>query len=146
MGKCYTLHIVGFVFTPRTVGARIKLSSKHIPLWGHEDESEQQQESLSTHLHNLHLNKSQPVDSSSSCSFGERAHITIACAPGVKPVETGNDQINIINLERKQELALLPLKGEHQKEDKCQFFEHGRCVVYFNKPLNVLCLFSGKYQ
>ncbi|KAG7155073.1 2',3'-cyclic-nucleotide 3'-phosphodiesterase-like isoform X2 [Homarus americanus] len=37
MGQCFQLHIIGFVITPRTFGARLKLTWEELELWGNDD-------------------------------------------------------------------------------------------------------------
>ncbi|XP_070570635.1 2',3'-cyclic-nucleotide 3'-phosphodiesterase-like [Ptychodera flava] len=38
LGAAFTTHIIGFFFTAKTFGARLKLTSRQVELWGQEDE------------------------------------------------------------------------------------------------------------
>lgn len=37
MGKCFSLHIIGYVITPRAFGARLRLGESALELWGMND-------------------------------------------------------------------------------------------------------------
>lgn len=40
VGKAFDLNIIGFVLTPRTFGARVKLTNEQLPLWAMDDHQE----------------------------------------------------------------------------------------------------------
>ncbi|XP_063590101.1 2',3'-cyclic-nucleotide 3'-phosphodiesterase-like isoform X2 [Penaeus indicus] len=135
-GKAFSVDIIGYVITPFTIGARIKLTPSMLQLWGNDDE-EAMPENLAGNeakkAHKQHrdsekLDANENSDSvgdlsvliSESCQNtviavpqdltdrfcpsvgkGSRAHITLGCAPGVKPVRTGFDMISAVAFERK---------------------------------------------
>lgn len=135
-GKAFSVDIIGYVITPFTIGARVKLSPSMLQLWGNDDE-EAMPENLAgneakkthkQHRDSKKLDANENSDSvgdlsvliSESCQNtviavpqdmtdrfrpsvgkGSRAHITVGCAPGVKPVRTGFDIIRAVALEQK---------------------------------------------
>jgi len=138
LGKVTSLEITGFTITPRTIGAKVRLSGhqklvyaqndnqevmdpnqkeqngpkpsnqnkRKPPQNGHnpEDDDPIELEEVSQVLRaisatkpSLRTEKSNNNSESggSSSFFGRRAHITLGCAAGVKPVQTGLDTIDI---------------------------------------------------
>lgn len=135
-GKIFSVDIIGYVITPFTIGARIKLTPSMLQLWGNDDEEAMPEnlagsEAKKTHKRHqesegLDANENSnsigdlSVLTSDSCQNtviavpqdltdrfcpsvgkGSRAHITLGCAPGVKPVRTGFDIIRAVALEQK---------------------------------------------
>lgn len=75
---------------------------------------------------------------------GSRAHLTLACAPGIKPVTTGSDLILAVKCEQRM------LGGESQKAETYMIdggvlmnYGEGIWVVYPNSELLVSSLFSA---
>ncbi|XP_042869364.1 2',3'-cyclic-nucleotide 3'-phosphodiesterase-like isoform X2 [Penaeus japonicus] len=134
--QVFSMDIIGYVITPFTIGARIKLTPSMLQLWGNDDE-EVMPENLTgneakkadkKHQGSTRLDANENSDSisdpsiviSESCQNtviavpqdltdrfcpmvgkGSRAHITLGCAPGVKPVRTGFDMIKAVALEQR---------------------------------------------
>ncbi|KAH8862055.1 2',3'-cyclic-nucleotide 3'-phosphodiesterase [Schistosoma japonicum] len=87
LGKLFTVQITGLVISPRTIGARVKLPNDEVirHLWASDD----QEVVFPGNCGIIHV--SRPI--------GCRAHVTIAVAPGVSPVETGRDLLRVVDME-----------------------------------------------
>ncbi len=78
--------------------------------------------------------------------FGSRAHITLGYAKGSTAVQTGLNQIQVI--EREQECdACTHKRPKHFELDGAAVIHYGdgQCVVYLNEPIRATTLFSGRY-
>ncbi|XP_066950247.1 2',3'-cyclic-nucleotide 3'-phosphodiesterase-like isoform X2 [Macrobrachium rosenbergii] len=193
LGQCYPLNIIGFVITPRTFGARIKLTDEELELWGSND--------YETPPDNLmrvpeFVNKKEPYTTTSahdnddgdegndndnlvdSCEpkiiitpqemvknrfwptsgIGSRAHITLGCAWGVKPVTTGFDLIDVISCEQIEEDSkkhnenAMDVDLEDSGSKTYNFYGavmkcygKGRWVIYPEDKIIVESLFSAFY-
>jgi len=164
LGTVSPLKIVGFILTPRTVGARVSLSSDQLTVY-HQNDFD-----TSNPLQSSNTNKSPLVpknnapnyescsstlqyDSNSNITIsdlvgpirGRRAHITLGCAPGVKPVQTGPDQLDT--------LAALGHQGAEDSHAMQHHFEGGtlhgvglgRWVLQLTSPITVQSLYTGGY-
>jgi len=110
IGKPFTLHSIGWILTPRTFGARLRLTQKQLILWNNMDAEVKNplQDSTKYHLDQIRerngisiipqdpdiLGNFQPTSGK-----GSRAHLTLGCAPGVDAVTTGLDLVDIIEQE-----------------------------------------------
>lgn len=163
VGKCFRLCIVGFVITPRTIGARLKLSDEQLELWSNIDNEDPKvikgtRSKPSKSVPNISKISSvcgltvTRVKSSNSEIFhptsgkGSRAHLTLACAPDITPVNTGFDMIRAVRCEQDA------LKCDDQKPETYTFDEgilrnygDGVWVVYPECELLVSSLFSAFY-
>ena len=117
LGKASSLTIAGFILTPRTLGARVMLTREQLTVY-HQNDLEP--------FTMLPQNKSRPPDTDSADTRGceptlrpledveagdiagpvrgRRAHITLTTAPGVKPVQTGLDQLDALLQAHQQSL------------------------------------------
>ncbi|XP_043530882.1 2',3'-cyclic-nucleotide 3'-phosphodiesterase isoform X2 [Chiloscyllium plagiosum] len=124
--KAYTLNVVALFVTPRTLGARVLLNKHQEVLWPKGQERDEGEDSTEK----------------ADLPLGSRAHITLACAPGVKAVQTGLDLLQILKLieEGKQPTFQVDL----QKGQLCCYGE-GQCILNLTKPIEVKTIFSGFY-
>lgn len=195
MGRCFQFHIIGFVITPRTFGARLRLTEDQLELWGNDDyedppasatqwatptkyerESEKQQEEFPDNMEQdgeqtIFENEEKVVPACCptisvidaelkedrfhpTWGKGSRAHLTLACAPGVKPVNTGFDLINVIRCEqrvREEEWLTEPELCEQKVETYpinggvLRTYGEGSWVLYPEKEIVVTSMFSACY-
>ena len=166
MGKTFTLHVIGFVFTPRTIGARIHLNYRQLLLWANDadtrgsslatpglDDPQQAGASCS-----LPLDENIPSSVTPSTSVatmlkerprfqpitgrGSRAHLTLLVAPGVSAVTTGDDLDDIVEME---EADAGRGRWYEVEGGALKYYGEGRGVIYMDKPMRVSTLFSGRY-
>jgi len=73
---------------------------------------------------------------------GSRAHMTLGCAEGIEPVQTGFDLLDILLCEKRKEIV-----GEsfHIDGATLSYYGAGRCTINFDKPCYICTIFSGKY-
>lgn len=163
VGKCFRLCIIGFVITPRTIGARLKLSDEQLELWSSNDNEDPKvikgtTPNPSDSEPNISKNISvcgstvTTVKSSSTEIFhptsgkGSRAHLTLACAPNITPVNTGFDIIRAVRCEQ------YALRCDDQKPENYTIDEgilrnygDGVWVLYPQCEVLVSSLFSAFY-
>lgn len=163
MGKCFSLCIIGFVITTRTIGARLKLTEKQLQLWGGNDNEDPPPVTSFEVSKGTNLNHSHYKESNSNCipavptlerlsterfhptsGKGSRAHLTLACAPDIKPVTTGFDLIRAVRAEQyalncdNQEPAMYTIEGGILRN-----YGNGIWVVYPQCEVFVSSLFSA---
>uniref|UniRef100_A0A5F8HDW2 2',3'-cyclic-nucleotide 3'-phosphodiesterase n=1 Tax=Monodelphis domestica TaxID=13616 RepID=A0A5F8HDW2_MONDO len=118
--KAFTLTVSELFVTPKTTGARVELSEQELPLW--------------------------PTDvdklTADSLPRGSRAHITLGCAAGIEPVQTGIDLLEMLRQE----------KGGSQGEEvselnrgKLYSLGNGQWKLRLIKKLELRAVFSGYY-
>ncbi|KAG7459686.1 hypothetical protein MATL_G00213290 [Megalops atlanticus] len=119
-GRMTELTLSALFITPRTLGARVTLSQEQLELWPDDTKAE----------------------STPDLPAGSRAHVTLGCAEGVEPVQTGLDLLEIIQLqqqgqegEKVQDLELGPLA----------YYGKGIWVLSLSEPSLVPALFSSYY-
>ena len=169
-GRAYTLSVVGFVITGRTVGARVALTPRQARLWGQDDHegatsrthdtaftvitdsprskkrSNVDVEMLSVKMGHVAVKdrpRFLPI-----CGLGSRAHITLGYSKGCTAVQTGLDQIKVIEIEESYHHGNAVAKRPRRVElDDASLIHYGdgQCVVYLNDPIPVTSLFSGRY-
>ena len=166
MGQVLGLHVIGLCITPRTVGARIALTRDQMLMWGKEDECDVEATSKTpgsistiekltkgiqqTHIDDKHvvaveglhekLNNSPKFAPTSG--RGSRAHLTLGWSSDSKAVQTGFDLMQIIEKEQSDMSVGLNVPVE---DATILYYGDGECVVYFDTPLIVNTLFTGKY-
>ena len=203
LGKAYTLSVVGFVITPRTVGARIALTPRQARLWGKDDfegtkskadgftivtdspkyrrrtkgnaevkelqatsspksdgitgnhsdsdpgsyspDDEDYEEMLAFEMAYVQLNERPRF--MPTCGLGSRAHITLGYSRGSTAVQTGLDQVKIIDIEKGYHDNRAAKRPRHIELDDAAviYYGEGQCVVYLNDPVDVTSLFSARY-
>ena len=162
MGKASSLTIAGFIITPRTVGARVMLTREQLTVY-HQDDLEP-----FTVLPPAKVNTRGPPSPSDhdgddirSCDptlrpleddsdkagdmagevRGRRAHITLATASGVRPVQTGLDQLaSLLAVSRGHEVTGHQLGG-----GTLRGAGPGSWVITLDTPLTVNTLYTGGY-
>ena len=118
MGRCYPIHIIGYVITPDTFGARVKLTEEQLELWDIDDNEQRPKSKFLPDHYNKPLPEifnnnneeedriqivNQEEEEEEKDTFspkGSRAHITIGTDPKIKPVITGFDLMDIVYCEK----------------------------------------------
>lgn len=118
-GSVYELSLTALFVTPRTVGARVSLTEEQLLLWPDDAEKE--------------------VPSGASLPLGSRAHVTLGCAEGVEPVQTGFDLLDILALQQTGEEVVEMELGS------LVFFSEGRWMLTLREPMCVPACFSSLY-
>ncbi|XP_064101935.1 2',3'-cyclic-nucleotide 3'-phosphodiesterase-like isoform X2 [Macrobrachium nipponense] len=195
LGRCFPLSIIGFVITPRTFGARIKLTDEQLELWGGNDYETPPDNVMRLPVPEF-VNKKEPYtttgahdtddddednDNDNLADYcepkiiitpqetgknrfwptsgkGSRAHITLGCAWGVKPVTTGFDLIDVISCEQIEEDSkkhnenAMDVDSEGSGNKTYNFYGavmkcygKGRWVIYPEDKIIVESLFSAFY-
>ena len=174
ISKGFRLCIIGFVITTRTIGARLKLTEEQLELWSNDDHEDPPVPVASSWIMKGHqLNHSNSEENkektfskqnTSVCvstvteiettqnedkfhptsGKGSRAHLTLACAPGIKPVNTGFDLIRAVKCEQRE------LECKYQKAETYNIdggvlknYGEGIWVVYPSGEVLVSSLFSA---
>ena len=155
LGKASSLTIAGFILTPRTLGARVMLTREQLTVYHQNDlepftvlpppqnkyrppeNDSEDTRSCEPTLRPLEDNEAGDI---AGPVRGRRAHITLATAPGVKPVQTGLDQLDtLLAVSRDQgpghQLVGGTLHGVGQ----------GRWVIALDTPLTVQTIYTGEY-
>ncbi|GCB63632.1 hypothetical protein scyTo_0013225, partial [Scyliorhinus torazame] len=125
--KAFTLNVTELFVTPRTVGARVLLDKCQVQLWPRDEAREGGGDS----------------EEKVELPFGSRSHITLACAPGVRSVQTGLDLLEILKLEKEDK------KPECQTQTEkglLRCYGAGRWIVKLREPVEVKTIFSGFYS
>ncbi|CAM2108780.1 unnamed protein product [Caretta caretta] len=120
-GKAFTLTISALFLTTKTAGARVELSEQELLLWPGD------------------VDKVLPTD---NLPKGSRAHVTLGCASGIEPVQTGIDLLEFVKLEKAGN------KGDEIEEvggGKLQYFGNGMWMLLLSKKIEVKAIFSGYY-
>ncbi|KAJ7992337.1 hypothetical protein DPEC_G00277480 [Dallia pectoralis] len=112
--------------TPRTVGARVSLTENQLTLWP--SDAEKEAESL--------------VPTAASLPAGSRAHVTLGCADGVEPVQTGYDLLEILAL---QQEGLTGELVEEMELGSLAYFGKGRWLLSLREPISAKACFSSYY-
>ena len=83
-----------------------------------------------------------------TCGLGSRAHITLGYSKGCTAVQTGLDQIKVIEIEESYHHGnAVAKRPRHVELDDADLIHYGdgQCVVYLNDPIPVTSLFSRRY-
>lgn len=115
-GLLSKLTVIGYVFSKKTFGARVKLSDIQLELYGQDDDElrSSRYDSSSTKVNSSfeyvgadeHENLENMSSIEKTTNFnpipnkGRRAHITLGTADGVPPVQTGFDLLEAVDFER----------------------------------------------
>lgn len=183
MGKCFPLYVIGFTLTPRTFGARLRLTENQLDLWTQDDT--ETNTNLTSHPHEPKRDRDKtpkekkagkendprhslfnPVPQESckeSITFeekslsqadqfhptsgkGSRAHITIGCAPGVKPVTTGFDLVDVVRREKEAHSSLTDVTETFSMNGgTLRNYGDGMWALYLDQEIKVSSLFSAFY-
>ncbi|XP_033728351.1 2',3'-cyclic-nucleotide 3'-phosphodiesterase-like [Pecten maximus] len=141
-GKVFELTITGITITPRTIGAKVILTTAQCKLFDKPEEEERDKFLASS---TNRLNSLGQETATSTLERGRSAHITIAAADGVKNVQTTFDLLDICDLEWRN---LMMGKNIESIQIKCGSMRHiggDLCEVDLSSPIRVCTLFSGFY-
>nr|XP_040047927.1 2',3'-cyclic-nucleotide 3'-phosphodiesterase isoform X2 [Gasterosteus aculeatus aculeatus] len=120
-GSAFELSLSALFVTPRTVGARVSLSEEQLLLWPADAEKEAGPASLPP---------------------GSRAHVTLGCAEGVEPVQTGLDLLEILALQQGGQQGELI---EEMELGSLTYYGEGRWLLSLREPIGALACFSSFY-
>ncbi|KAM9346242.1 2',3'-cyclic-nucleotide 3'-phosphodiesterase [Symphorus nematophorus] len=121
-GSVFELSLTTLFVTPRTVGARVSLTEEQLVLWPADAEK--------------------AVESGASLPLGSRAHVTLGCAEGVEPVQTGFDLLDILALQHSgQQGEVL----EEMELGSLTYYGEGRWLLTLREPICVPACFSSFY-
>jgi len=160
LGLASNLHITGLVITPRTFGARVQLTPSQLSVYSQNDNEVELfglspkprsparpraqadsppcaslSEAISACRPSLVVDNLECLEAPSP--LGRRAHITLGCAEGVRPVQTGLDQIQVL---REQPVTSIGIPG-----GTLAGFGGGRWLLSLDKGVVVQGVFSGGY-
>ncbi|XP_064844490.1 2',3'-cyclic-nucleotide 3'-phosphodiesterase-like [Oncorhynchus masou masou] len=125
-GSVFELSLSALFVTPRTVGARVSLSEDQLTLWPADAEKEA-----------VPL-----VPAAATLPAGSRAHITLGCAEGVEPQQTGFDLLEILALQQEgQEGELV----EEMELGSLAYYGKGRWLLSLREPISAQACFSSLY-
>ncbi|XP_029583469.1 2',3'-cyclic-nucleotide 3'-phosphodiesterase isoform X2 [Salmo trutta] len=125
-GSAFELSLSALFVTPRTVGARVSLSEDQLTLWPADAEKEA-----------VPL-----VPAAATLPVGSRAHITLGCAEGVEPQQTGFDLLEILALQQEgQEGELV----EEMELGSLAYYGKGRWLLSLREPVSAQACFSSLY-
>ena len=162
LGSGSYLHITALIITPRTFGAKVQLSPAQLTAYSQNDDEVEvmgvPNKPAQPPPCPPNQNQSPPFatvrEAISACNptfvingektekpvvgeRGGRAHITLGCAEGVRPVQTGLDQIQV---GREVATTSIPLQG-----GVLEGYGGGRWVVRLDRAAKVQAVFSGAY-
>lgn len=101
--------------TPRTLGVRVALTPEQLQLWPPKE------------------------DAGSALPLGSRAHVTLGCAQGVEPVQTGLDLLQILQLQQQGQQAE---EVEDLELGQLSYYGSGIWVLSLRQPRVGPALFS----
>ncbi|XP_019752959.1 2',3'-cyclic-nucleotide 3'-phosphodiesterase [Hippocampus comes] len=122
-GSVFDLAVSALFVTPRTFGARVSLTDEQLVLWPADAEKEAESS----------------VPGAGSLPLGSRAHITLGCADGVEPVQTGLDLLEILVLPEVEPVTDLELGS-------LRFYGEGRWMLELKEPMCAAACFSSFYK
>lgn len=120
-GSAFDLSLSALFVTPRTVGARVSLSEEQLLLWPADAVKEAGPASL---------------------PLGSRAHVTLGCAEGVEPVQTGLDLLEILALQQEGQQGELI---EEMELGSLTYYGEGRWLLALREPICAPACFSSGY-
>lgn len=92
LGKSFTLHIIGYVITPRTFGIRVRLGEEALEVWGMDDEETESEDTLSnTEGKDPRKTSQQPDKESERVSLGDTSLRMGSCQSTLR---TGESQLH----------------------------------------------------
>lgn len=125
-GSTFELSLTALFVTPRTVGAQVSLTDEQLLLWP----ADAEQQAASS------------VPAAASLPRGSRAHVTLGCAEGVEPVQTGLDLLDILALQQDGQ------QGEPAEEmelGSLKYYGEGRWLLSLREPIGAPACFSSFY-
>lgn len=125
-GSVSELSLSALFVTPRTVGARVSLTEEQLLLWPSDAEKE-----------------ADVPPAASSLPRGSRAHVTLGCAEGVEPVQTGLDLLEILALQQDGQQGELV---EEMELGTLTYYGGGRWLLALREPMCAPACFSSYYR
>ncbi|MBN3296484.1 CN37 phosphodiesterase, partial [Amia calva] len=116
------LKLSALFVTPRTLGARVALTDEQLKLWPADAEKE--------------------VMPEQDLPLGSRAHVTLGCAKGVEPVQTGKDLLEFVKLEKEGNEGE---KVQDLEQGELRYFGKGMWMLRLSQEDELLGVFSGFY-
>ncbi|KAF7668734.1 hypothetical protein LDENG_00290980 [Lucifuga dentata] len=126
-GSVFELSLSALFVTPRTVGARVSLTEEQLVLWPSDAEKEAEA----------------AVPAAASLPLGSRAHVTLGCAEGIEPVQTGLDLLDILVLQQGSQQGELVTEMEL---GSLVYYGEGRWLLSLREPICVPACFSSFYR
>ncbi|KAK9535358.1 hypothetical protein VZT92_007742 [Zoarces viviparus] len=117
-GSAFELSLSALFVTPRTVGARVSLSEEQLLLWPADAEK---------------------AAESAPLPLGSRAHVTLGCAEGVEPLQTGLDLLEILALPNGELI-------EEMELGSLTYYGEGRWLLALREPICTPACFSSFYD
>jgi len=166
LGTVSCIKIVGFILTPRTVGARVLLNSEQLTVYHQNDfDMSNPNQSNTANSNKSPLMPKNNAPNYESCTStlkhennftvnisdfvgpikGRRAHITLGCAPGIKPVQTGPDQLDTLAALDKQEAGDSHAIQQKFEGGTLYGVGSGRWAIQLTHPISVKSLYTGGY-
>ncbi|KAM4597905.1 2',3'-cyclic-nucleotide 3'-phosphodiesterase [Polymixia lowei] len=124
-GSAFELSLSALFVTPRTVGARVSLTEEQLTLWPADAEKEAEA----------------VVPAAASLPPGSRAHVTLGCAEGVEPVQTGLDLLEILALQQEEQGEVV----EEMELGSLVYYGKGRWLLSLREPISAQACFSSYY-
>lgn len=122
----FELSLSALFVTPRTVGARVSLTEEQLLLWPADAEKEAES----------------AVPAAASLPPGSRAHVTLGCAEGVDPVQTGLDLLGILALQQEGQQGELV---EEMELGSLTYYGEGRWLLSLREPICTPACFASFY-
>uniref|UniRef100_A0A6I8P2W7 2',3'-cyclic-nucleotide 3'-phosphodiesterase n=1 Tax=Ornithorhynchus anatinus TaxID=9258 RepID=A0A6I8P2W7_ORNAN len=119
--RAFSLTISALFVTPRTAGARVELSDRELPLWPAD------------------VDRLTPAE---ALPRGSRAHVTLGCAGGVEPVQTG---IDLLELVRQEKVGPPAEEVGELGRGRLVAYGNGRWLLRLAKKMEVRAIFTGYY-
>lgn len=121
------LSLSALFITPRTVGAQVSLTEDQLQLWPDDAEKEAESE----------------VPGAGALSLGSRAHVTLGCTDGVRPVQTGFDLLQILLLQKDEQQEKTV---EETESGTLTYYGEGRWYLALKEPISASACFSSSYK
>ncbi|KAL0992769.1 hypothetical protein UPYG_G00098140 [Umbra pygmaea] len=125
-GSAFELSLSALFVTPRTVGARVSLTEDQMTLWPADAEKEAES----------------AVPAAATLPAGSRAHVSLGCAEGVEPVQTGIDLLEILALQQEGQGGELV---EEMELGSLAYYGKGRWLLSLREPISAQACFSSHY-
>ncbi|XP_036373452.1 cardiomyopathy-associated protein 5 [Megalops cyprinoides] len=121
-GSISEVEVSALFVTPRTLGAKVSLTEEQLQLWPAGAEKE--------------------AAPSADLPLGSRAHVTLGCAEGVEPAQTGLDLLEIVQQQKKGE------EGERVEDLELGLLTYlgkGLWVLSLREPCGIPACFTSYY-
>ncbi|XP_061906094.1 2',3'-cyclic-nucleotide 3'-phosphodiesterase [Entelurus aequoreus] len=126
-GSVFELSLGALFVTPRTAGARVRLTEEQLQLWPSDSEKGGQS----------------TIPAADSLPVGSRAHVTLGCAQGVEAVQTGLDLLEILVLQKEGQQGELVADMDL---GPLRYYGKGRWMLELKEPICVPVCFSSFYK